>query len=53
NCSATTHTYSKPGSYTVTATSTDDDGATGADSIKVLISPDVTSPKIVSAVAVQ
>jgi hypothetical protein len=53
NCSATAHTYSKPGSYTVTATSTDDDGATGADSINVLISPDVTSPKIVSAVAVQ
>ena len=53
NCSATTHTYSKPGSYTVTATSTDDDGATGADSIKVLISPDVTPPKFVSAVAVQ
>ncbi|WDN87095.1 hypothetical protein BuS5_00063 [Desulfosarcina sp. BuS5] len=53
NCNATTHTYSKPGSYTVTATSTDDDGATGADSINVLISPDVTPPKIVSAVPVQ
>ncbi len=53
NWSATTHTYSNPGRYTVTATATDDDDATGTHSIEVVISSDVTSPLNVRAVAVQ
>ena len=52
NWSTTTHIYAQPGQYIVTATATDDDNATGTDSIAVEIKADVTSPINVRAVAV-
>ena len=47
------HTFDTPDTYPVTLTVTDNEGASGSDSVDVVIGADLTPPSIVSAVEVK